>query len=174
GLCVLALSGLAQVSTSQVVQLRIEAVGAHDTYSQDSSFPIRCRFKNVSNAPVTITLPGHGLGQTATTSPLGLEVNIRTENETLPLIRARLDVCRKLAEKMDSKVECDSPGDAINLQPREEFVRTIHLNTLSGFGDLSKKMQPGKYLVQVTSNQVDSILISNEIAIVVQTSDAKH
>jgi hypothetical protein len=104
---------------------------------------------------------------------LGLEINIRRVNEKTPLIRGqsdfRSDFCRKTKEKMDSEVECDSPRDAIDLRSHEEFVRTVDLSTLLGsFGKSAKKMLPGKYVVQITSRQADSTLVSNELTIVVR------
>jgi hypothetical protein len=163
---------MAQVTTNEIVQFRIEAVG-NGTYQQESSFPIRCRFRNTSEKPVAITLPGHSTRQTLLADSLGLEINIRKENETTPLIHSDLgsEFCKRITERLDSQVECGSPQDKINLPAHEEFVRTIHLSTvLGGQGEFAKRMQPGKYLIQINSNQSDSTLISNEIAIFVQST----
>ena len=157
----------------QTVQLRIEPVGAHAIDDQDGTFPVRCRFKNVSNTPVKVTLPGLGSRQATLAGSLGLEVSMRREDEKTPPIRVqsdfRLDFCRKLSEKMNSDVTCDSPGDTIDLQPNEEFVRTIHLATaFVRDGALAERIRPGKYLVQMTSRQADATLLSNEIMIEVR------
>jgi hypothetical protein len=162
-----------QAQGQETVQLRIEPVAAHATYDQNSLFPIRCRFKNVSDKPVELTLPGLGPRQATLAGPLGLEVSMRREDKKTPPVRVqsdfRLDFCRKLSEKMNSDVTCDSPGDEIELQPNEELVRTIHLSTAFGReGTLAEKVRPGKYWVQITSRQSDATLLSNEIMIEVR------
>jgi hypothetical protein len=168
--CFSLLSISVQAQGQETVQLRIEPVGAHATYDKDGLFPIRCRFKNISDQPVEVTLPGLGSRQATLAGPHGLEVSMRREDKKTPPVcvqsEFRLDFCRKLSEKMNSDVTCDSPGDTINLQPNEELVRTIHLSTAFGReGTLAERVQPGKYWVQITSRQADATLLSNEIMI---------
>lgn len=170
--CLLSVAGFTQIPTSETMQFRIEAAGTQRTYDQESPFPIRCRFKNLSDTPITIVLPGLGSGHSAPAS-LGFDVTIRKANEKASLVHGlpdfRSDFCRKTAEKMDSNVECDSPRDSIDLQPHEEFVRTVYLGTLlGGLEQSAKKLQPGTYSIQITSSQPDSMLVSNELSVVVQ------
>ncbi len=159
-------------STPEIVELRIEAVATNREYDRNSSIPIRCHFKNTSDKPISLALPGLG-SQRMGLATLGLEVSLKRENEKKSLFQGRADFrsefCRSMREKMDSEVECDSSRDAIDLQPHQEFVRTVHLSTLLwGLGKSGRKMQPGKYIVQIKSSQTDGILVSNELAIQVK------
>lgn len=168
----LTLPAVAQERTRETVQLRIEAVGTNQTYDRDSSIPIRCRFKNTGETSVSLALPGLGSRRMGLTS-LGLEITVKRENEEAPAFHGETDFrsefCRSMSEKLDSEVECDSPRDVIDLHPHEEFVRTVHLRTLlSGVGKSGWKIQPGKYVVQLTSNQAGGMLVSNELTIQVK------
>jgi len=170
--CLLSLSAWAQEPTRKTVELRIEKVGMNEAYDRDSSIPIRCRFENTSDKPVSLALPGLGSHEVGWAS-LGLEITVKSEDEKAPLFHGpsdfRSEFCRSMSEKLDSEVGCNSPRDVIDLRPHKEFVRTIYLGLLlSSFGKFGWKMQPGKYVVQITSNQADGMLESNELTILVK------
>jgi hypothetical protein len=148
-----------QTRTSEIVQLRIEAGGAQTTtYNQEDPFPIRCRFKNLADAPVTIVLPGFGAEPTVST--LGFAVVLRKANGKEPPIRRqtdfRADLCRKTSGKMAYNLECDSPLDSIALRPHEELVRTVNLGTLLGGSVKPAKMPPGEYFLLSVRSIVDN------------------
>jgi hypothetical protein len=171
-LCLSLLRLPARGQGEKAVQLSIEPVpGA--IYDQDSTFPIRCHFKNISSKPVTLILPGLGSRQALLTGTLGFEIRIKKAGENGPVIDiqypSQSQLCENLTQAMDYDIECNSPGDKVELRSQEEFVRTIHLRSpFGGPSELAKGLKAGKYTIQVISRQADLTLVSNEASIKVR------
>lgn len=174
-LCIAASS---QTTTSDSVALRIEAVGRQISYPANSSLPIRCHFRNISDRSVTIKVPDEFHSMFPRNSSR-MEITMTRVSNGKDRASApehslgSAGFCRHLSGQLDSDVKCESPGKPITLAPGEEVLRVIPLRFFLGrLKDVTEGSWPEEYRIQVSNSQDDSTLLSNQLTIVVEAPDS--